>query len=246
MDNEVQFNSTVRHAFMSKSEPPDTLVNNTLVKDNTTDIEEEEVKLSYQASIEHLVDCMEVYEKVKNDKDEVNELKDHIYQYVFKYYLIDLMCNFKDFLDLVEKRDQIQTINFIYYLFNDELYKECLRLLNQKKNHPYLLYGILVMEYWKQYLLDQISKSLVADTSKSKVKSKINIRNKIINTQCLKNINYSSKLVKEYYEIAKIHSRITKEELDACTDLMNLLFQDDNDLSIKKSGTYEIEIVIEK
>ena len=203
---------------------------------NNEDNDEEEADLvcpNYETAKEHFILCLDVFSQIKENDTELLELRTHIYSYCFTKYLIDIMCNIKEILDRLNSKDEVDVINYIYILFNDDLYKECLKLLNEKNKYKLLFYGILLVEYWKQSLVLQYSNTLVADCTNPKEI----VRNKIVETQCSKCLDISKKLVKEYYELAKNHSKVSKKELNSCKKIIEL---------IDDKYKYEIEIIVEK
>ena len=187
---------------------------------------------------EHIIECFEVFEKIWNNLKELIELRKHIYIYCLNKYSLEVMNDLEEILEELKNKDEIIIVNYIELLFNEELYKRSINDFN-KYNNKYLFLGILNCEHWKIIYLNKILKTLIFNFKNPKY----NVRNRIIETQCNKNILISKELINQYYKFAN-EFLISKEELEYCHNIYNLYHKDNHRSCIKNK--YEIEIVIEK
>ncbi len=170
------------------------------------------------SKIESLICYMDLYLELYNNKDELAILSAFIYNYCFKDHFVYTLSNIDEVIDLLNKKGKysiIQIINFIFFVFNDDLYRIGLEHFESGQKLSYLFYSILLCEHIKYCLYEELSNTLESSSPRTR------LRNDITRHRCLEHMVVSLEIIDRYYiNLTENYPHLTKE-IEFCDQLLD-------------------------
>jgi hypothetical protein len=187
--------------------------------------------------LEKLVFYIDIYLEFYNKKEELDELNKYLFENYLKDNIVAILYGIDELFELFNKKgmySDIQIVNYIFFLFNDDLYKNCLKRLESGENMSYIFYGILWAEHFKYCFYEEILNKLVSNSPRSRV------RNEITKHRCLEHMVVCLEVIDRYYSTLVNNYGHLEKEIEHCDNIIKYF-----KIYTPIREKYDIEIVVE-